>query len=78
MKEQLDQSVLNEQKVPKEAAAAALKHDLSLAGLVIKDILSTPEVLSAITDIFYTRYEEMYAARNAQPEIDFNTETHGR
>lgn len=66
METALKDSILQETKVSKEEAKSALKKDLALVRLLMHDIISTPEVMDAIVEVFYARYEALYNARNIE------------
>jgi len=76
MEDQLKRSVLSEQKISRDEMFDALRKDLTLAGCVINDVLRSKELLNALLDVMYVRYEKTWDARNAQPELPLNSADH--
>lgn len=66
---ELGKAAVKEQFVSKESVKSYLKKDLTMIHVLLMEILSTEEVLDAITEVIYTRYEKIREAKDAAPEL---------
>lgn len=74
VKAKMEAEVFMGKELSREQIAEYLKKDIQGVYVLLSEILYTPEVLNAMTEVFYQRYLRMRAADAAAPELPLEKE----
>lgn len=65
----LARAAAQSQFITRESTRQYLEKDLSSIYVLLSEILASKEIIDAITDVIYNRYEAMRKAKEAQPDL---------
>lgn len=70
--EKVDFAVFTNARLERDNIKSWLKKDVHGVYLLLSEILSSNEVLEALTEVFWNRYLAFHEGKKSAPEIDFN------
>lgn len=70
----LSKAASQEQFVSRESVVQYLRQDVRSLYVLLSEILASEEIIDAIANVIYTRYEKIREAKESQQDLPFNAE----
>lgn len=70
--EKLQVAAQRDQFVSFETVKSHLQRDVGDMYILLAEIMSSDEIITAIANVIYKRYQDIMKAKEAQPELDLN------